>query len=179
MTLLPAAGSGPDDQVGLAVAVEVLHGNADAAAAVRVADEEVGHRRLRAGQEVLAGEREDPRPAALPAADDDVREAVPVQISGCEEDAVAERRLEGEEVAEEFRPAGRGEFRSVKDGHARSAACPGRDQKVGLAVTVDVAERRSGPAAEVRIVDPEEIGNLPEAISIKYADAAAARLRPA
>ena len=68
------------------------------------------------------------------------------------------------------------ELRAVEDGDARPAAEAGRDDEVAVAVAVHVADGWSGAAAEVRVVDAEEVGDLGEAVAVEDADARAAAL---
>src|SRR5207302_2303954 len=76
-----------------------------------------------------------------------------------DEGAVAQRVLEGKEVADEpgrVGAAGR-QRAAVEDRDAGAALDPGRDDQVGRAVAVEVAQRRPAAAAEVRVAgDPEE-----------------------
>ena len=65
---------------------------------------------------------------------------------------------------------------AVERGDARPAAEPRRDDEVGEAVAVEVADRGAGTAAEVRVVDAEEVGDLGEVAAAEDADARPAPL---
>src|SRR5207244_873910 len=109
------AAAGGDDDIEPAVAGHVAQSGAGAAAEVHVLDaEEVGH-----GGGGEAVEDADARAAALIGRDDDLGPAVAGHVAGSDEDAAAEGRLEGEEVAEE--QAGL----AVVDLHARPGVAAG------------------------------------------------------
>src|SRR5438105_1051103 len=87
-----AAGAGPGDDLGLAVAVHVAGRHAHAAGEVGAVGEEVGERLA-----VGAVEDLDLREAPRPGADHQVILAVAVDVTGRHEHATAEGRREGEE----------------------------------------------------------------------------------
>src|SRR5207248_10583474 len=121
----PAAGAGPGDHVGLAVAVHVAGGHVDAGGKARV----VGKKTLERGAG-LAADDEDVGPAAGPGPADDVRDAVAVGVAGRDADAAGEAHVVGEEVVQHR------VVLAAVDGDVGAAAGVRDDNDVGKAVAV-------------------------------------------
>src|SRR6185437_2936864 len=149
-----------DHHIGKIVAIRIGRRHADAAAiAVRTADEEVRNRVVHgdqgtAGDERLAADGEHFGAAAGAGAEDEVAEAVAVHVANGDISAIAESVAEGKEVPDQpvgrIEPVGGECLRAVDDDDARAAAEAGRDGQIRHAVSVDVADGGTGPAAEVR-----------------------------
>ena len=173
----PAAGPGPDEEVGTGVAVEVPDRHPHPTAAGRVAGEEVGEPRLHVVGEVRATKGGHAGAAAGAAAGDEFRLAVAVEVARGDVHAVAQGVLEGEEVGERLageRPAR--ERGAVEHGDAGAAVEAGRDDEVADAVAGEVADGRAGTAAEVRVVDAEEVRDLGEVPAAEHPHPGAAAI---
>src|SRR5207248_5459152 len=125
------------DDVGVAVAVHVAGRDADAAGEMDVAGHEVHQHRV-----VFAAEGDDVGAAALVGADDDVGEAVAVEVAGRHVLAAGEARVVGEELADQVAGA------AVVDVDVRPAARPGGRDHVRDAVAGHVAHRHAHAAGE-------------------------------
>src|SRR6185436_760897 len=105
-----------------------------------------------------------------------VVEAVAIDVADGGVGAVAEGLFEDVEVAEELGAAVRAERHAAEGGHSGSAAEAGGDDEVAATVAVDIADGGTGSAAEVRVVDAVEVGDLGEARAGEESDARAAAL---
>src|SRR5207302_4016730 len=105
------------------------------------------------GAAILAAEDIHVRAAAGVGADDNVGEAVAVDVARSHVDAAAERGVKGHEIAD--RPGELVARRAVEDADVGTAARPGAGDDVWGAVVVHVADRHANAAREARVLGEE------------------------